>query len=177
MIQTKFSPGYEERFYANLSPELKGRVTCMAHDQYSEQPVKHADIYFMSTSLQKENDETGATIIRHFVDAMDHKNSRILLRDLVMDGGDPLPENSAMTKTTISGKQGVYDAGLGPTGYITRFNVGSDLQMMSVMNSFQRTRSEWIALFKKADARFELKQCVQTVGNCTSLMEWALEDY
>jgi hypothetical protein len=178
IIQTKFSPGYEERFYEKLAPELKGRVTCMAHNQYQDdQPVKGADIYFMSTSLQKENDESGSNIIRRIVDAMDSEKSRILIRDIVIDGGDPLPD-----KTTSNGngapskKEGEYDAGLGPTGFITRFNTGTDLQMMCVMNSFQRTRAEWVSLFKKADPRLELKSCIQPVGNCTALMEFALEE-
>ncbi|KAA8652428.1 uncharacterized protein ATNIH1004_001332 [Aspergillus tanneri] len=142
VIQTKFSPGYEKRFYENFSAELKGRVTCMAHDQYAEQPVKNADLYFMSTSLQEENQETDAKILA----------------------------TALMQK-----EQGVYDAGLGLAGFITRFSIGTDLQMMSVMNLYHCRQAEWVVLFKKADPPFELKKYIQTMGSCTSLMEWVLE--
>jgi len=174
IIQQRKSPWYEKQFYDNLPAELKGRVSYMAHDQYDEQPVKGADLYFMSTVLHKENEEKAIKILRRCVEAMDPKKSRILTRDIVMDGGDPPPEDAIINGKTISKEEGVYDAGLGPTGVITRLNIGVDLQMLTVLNSYERTRGEWIALFKKADSRFVLKQCIQTVGNCASLMEWAL---
>jgi hypothetical protein len=82
----------------------------------AEQPVKNADLYFMSTSLQKENDESGAKIICLCVEALDPKQSRMLVRDLVMDGGDPLPEdaNATINGKTVNKGPGVYMLGWVP---------------------------------------------------------------
>lgn len=174
-MQERNQPWYEKQFYEQLPAELKGRVSYMPHDKYAEQPVKGADVYFMSTVLHKEPDEQAIAILRRCVEAMDPKKSRVLTRDIVMDGGDPPPEDAVINGRAIDGKKGVHEAGLGPTGLITRLNIGVDFQVLSVMNAFERTREEWVTLFKKADSRFVLKACIQTVGSCASLMEWALE--
>ncbi|RYP81239.1 hypothetical protein DL769_002069 [Monosporascus sp. CRB-8-3] len=176
IVQMRNQPWYEKKFYEQLPPELHSRFTYMPHDNYSEQPVKGADVYFMATVLHKEPDEKAITILRRTVEAMDPKKSRILTRDIVMDGGDPPPEDAVVNGKAIDSKKGVHQPGLGPTGPITRLNIGIDFQVCSVMNAFERNREEWIALFKKADPRLTLKSCVQTVGDCASLMEWVLEE-
>ncbi|KAE8383474.1 O-methyltransferase-domain-containing protein [Aspergillus bertholletiae] len=176
IVQEKNQPWYEKQFYEQLPPQLKGRVSYMPHDKYAEQPVKGADVYFMSTVLHKEPDEKAITILRRCVEAMDPKKSRLLTRDIVMDGGDPPPEDAVVNGRAINSKEGSYEAGLGPTGVITRLNIGIDFQVLAVVNGFERTRAEWITLFKKADPRFVLKACIQTVGNCAALMEWVLEE-
>ncbi|THC92643.1 hypothetical protein EYZ11_007873 [Aspergillus tanneri] len=170
VIQTKFSPGYEKRFYENFSAELKGRVTCMAHDQYAEQPVKNADLYFMSTSLQEENQETDAKILATALMQKSYPHSRSC-----HGWWGPPTRGWDHQRKTINREQGVYDAGLGLAGFITRFSIGTDLQMMSVMNLYHCRQAEWVVLFKKADPPFELKKYIQTMGSCTSLMEWVLE--
>lgn len=174
IVQERNQPWIENQFNDQLPAELKGRVTYMPHDKYSEQPVKGADIYLMSTVLHKETDEKAIRILRRIVEAMDPEKSRIVTRDVVMDGGDPLPHDAVCNGGVVNGGKG-NEAGLGPTGAITRLNIGVDLQMMSVLNSYQRTREEWVTLFKKADPRFVLKACIQTLGTCASVMEWVLE--
>ncbi|RYO88689.1 hypothetical protein DL766_004431 [Monosporascus sp. MC13-8B] len=176
IVQMRNQPWYEKKFYEQLPPELHSRFTYMPHDNYSEQPIKGADVYFMATVLHKEPDEKAITILRRTVEAMDPKKSRIVTRDIVMDGGDPPPEDAVVNGKAIDSKKGVHQPGLGPTGAITRLNIGIDFQVCSVMNAFERNREEWIALFKKADPRLTLKSCVQTVGDCASLMEWVLEE-
>jgi 6-hydroxytryprostatin B O-methyltransferase len=89
-----------------------------------------------------------------------------------MDAGDPRPEDA--TNGTSNGVS--HQAGLGPTGSITRLNIGIDLQMLTLLNVFERTRAEWIAWFKEADPRFKLKSCIQPVGNFAAVMEWVLEE-
>lgn len=175
IVQEKSQPWQEKQFYDNLPANLKGRVSYMPHDRFAEQPVKGADVYFMSTVLHKEPDEKAIAILRRCVEAMDPKRSRIVTREIVMDGGDPPPEDAAINGKAINGKTSAHEAGLGPTGAITRLSVGVDLQML-VANRGEKTREEWITLFKKADPRFVLKGCIQTVGNCASVMEWVLED-
>lgn len=176
IVQIRNQPWYEQKFYEQLPAELRGRFSYMPHDNYAEQPIKGADVYFMATVLHKEPDEKAIKILRRTVEAMDPKKSRILTRDVVMDGGDPLPEDAVVNGRTIDAKRGVHQPGLGPTGAITRLNYAIDFQVMSVVNAFERNREEWITLFKKADPRFVLKQCIQTVGDCASLMEWVLEE-
>ncbi|KAM5462222.1 putative 6-hydroxytryprostatin B O-methyltransferase [Microsporum audouinii] len=167
-------PWYKKKFYEQLPVALYSRFRYMPHDNYSEQPIKGAEVYFLATVLHKEPDEKAITIIRRTVAAMDPKRSRILTRDIVMDGGDPPARDTVLNSKTIDNKS-VYQAGLGPTGAITRLNIGIDFQVLSVMNAFERNRAEWIDLFERADPRLKLKQCVQTVGDCASVMEWVLE--
>ncbi|EEQ35629.1 putative 6-hydroxytryprostatin B O-methyltransferase [Microsporum canis] len=174
IIQMRSQPWYEKKFYEQLPVALHSRFRYMPHDNYSEQPIKGAEVYFLATVLHKEPDEKAITIIRRTVAAMDPKRSRILTRDIVMDGGDPPAGDTVLNGKTIDNKS-VYQAGLGPTGAITRLNIGIDFQVLSVMNAFERNRAEWIDLFERADPRLKLKQCVQTVGDCASVMEWVLE--
>nr|7BQO_A Chain A, HpiI [Hymenoscyphus scutula]7BQP_A Chain A, HpiI [Hymenoscyphus scutula] len=178
IVQERNQSWLEKQFNDKLPAELKGsgRVRFMAHDKYAQQPVKDVDVFFMSTMLHKEPDEKAITILRHCAEAMDPKKSRIVTRDIVLDGGDPPAEDALESGKGINGKNEVYQAGLGPTGVITRLNAGIDLQMLAVLNAFERTREDWITLFKTADPRFVLKACIQTVGDCASVMEWVLEE-
>ncbi|KAI1077858.1 O-methyltransferase-domain-containing protein [Whalleya microplaca] len=175
IVQVRNQPWYEEKFYEQLAPELRNRFSYMPHENDAEQPIKGADVYFMATVLHKENDEKAITILRRTVEAMDPKKSRLITRDIVMDGGDP-PPGDPINGKAINLKKNAHQPGLGPTGAITRLNIGIDLQMLAVTNSFERTRDDWISLFKKADPRLTLKGCFQTVGDCASLMEWRLEE-
>lgn len=175
IVQEKAQPWLEDKFQEVLPKELKGtdRVKIMGHDRYAEQPVKGAEVYFISTLLHKEPEERGTTLIRRIAEAMDPKKSRLIVREIVMDAGDPRPEDATSNGTS----NGVsHQAGLGPTGSITRLNIGIDLQMLTLLNVFERTRAEWIAWFKEADPRFKLKSCIQPVGNFAAVMEWVLEE-
>ncbi|RYP05066.1 hypothetical protein DL765_009961 [Monosporascus sp. GIB2] len=136
---------YEKKFYEQLPPEVHSRFTYMPHDNYSEQPIKCADVYFMATVLHKEPDEKAITILRRTVEAMDPKKSRIVTRDIIMDGGDPPPEDAVLNGKAIDNRKGVHQPGLGPTGAITRLNIGIDFQVCSAMNAFERNREEWVA--------------------------------
>lgn len=177
VVQEKAQLWLEKQFQEKLPAELKGtdRVRIMPHDRYSEQPIKGADVYFISTLLHKEPDDRAVIFLRRIVEAMEPKRSRIVTRDIVMDGGDPPPEDVGVDEKTIGDSDQICEAGLGPTGAITRLNVGIDLQMLAVLNAFERTKEEWISLFQKADPRFVLKSCIQPVGNCAAVMDWALE--
>ncbi|KAF1993359.1 S-adenosyl-L-methionine-dependent methyltransferase [Amniculicola lignicola CBS 123094] len=177
IVQEKAQPWLEEKFQEVLPDDLKGtdRVRIMGHDRYAEQPIKGADIYFISTLLHKEPEERGTTFIRRIAEAMDPKKSRLIVREIVMDAGDPPSEDATSNDTATHGVS-QHQAGLGPTGSITRLNIGIDLQMLTLLNVFERTRAEWIAWFKEADPRFKLKSCVQPVGNFAAVMEWVLEE-
>lgn len=175
------SPWFGDVFKKNeqLEPDLRGRFRFLHHDNHAEQPIKGAELYWLATVLHKETDDSVIDILRKTIVAMDPKKSRILTRDIVLDGGDPVPEDlsSLVDGQAVNGgkKASEYQPGLGPTGTITRLNCGIEFQVLSVMNAYERTRAEWIAVFKKADPRLTLKGCYQTIGDCASLMEWALE--
>jgi hypothetical protein len=176
IVQEKGQPWLEKKFQETLPDDLKGtdRVRIMAHDRYAEQPVKGAEVYFISTLLHKEPDDKGVTFIRRIAEAMDPRKSRLITREIVMDGGNPPSGNATVDWSATSGNQD-YAAGLGPTGAITRLNIGIDLQMLTLLNAFERTREEWVNLFRKADPRFKLNSCIQPVGSCAAVMEWVLE--
>ncbi|GJC97891.1 sterigmatocystin 8-O-Methyltransferase [Colletotrichum higginsianum] len=67
----------------SLPAELQGRVQFMAHDFFSLQPVKDADIYFFRWILHDWSDEHAVKIIRSLVPAL-RPGARVILNELVV---------------------------------------------------------------------------------------------
>lgn len=127
----------------------------------------------MRATLHKFPDAIAIVIIKNITSAMEVNKSRLITQDVVMDGGDPTDQ--AETKD-IFGTNKKYLPGMGQTGTITRLNTSIDLQMMTVLNGRERTREEWVRLFKDADERFVLVECKQPLGNSASVLQWVLRE-
>ena len=63
--------------------ELEGRVQCMAHDFFKEQPIKDADIYFFRWILHNWSGELSTRILRCLISAL-KPGARILIQDSVV---------------------------------------------------------------------------------------------
>lgn len=68
---------------AQSHPELKGRVTYMAHDMFSEQPVKDADAYYFHKVIHDWPKAECVKILRNLLPAM-KPGARVLVSDYVL---------------------------------------------------------------------------------------------
>ena len=63
--------------------ELEGRLRYMAHDFFTEQPVKGADIYFFRRIFHDWSDEYAAGILRCLIGAL-KPGAKVLIQDMVV---------------------------------------------------------------------------------------------
>lgn len=68
-----------------VPPELEGRFQYMAHDFFTEQPVKGAEIYFFRRVFHDWSDEYAARILRCLIGAL-KLGAKVLIQDLVVPG-------------------------------------------------------------------------------------------
>ncbi|KAL8722885.1 MAG: hypothetical protein Q9225_000718 [Loekoesia sp. 1 TL-2023] len=130
----------------NLLPEqLKGRVKFMAHDFFTEQPVREADVYFFRFILHNWSDKYCVQILRNLLPAM-KEGSKIVIYEFL------LPE---MADTAWSKKQ------------------GRNLDMIQALgwNSLERTTSDWEKLFASVDPRYVFLGTRTPEGSSVSLIE------
>lgn len=73
-----------------IPDELKGQVTFMAHDFFTPQPVRNADVYFFRWILHDWSDENALKILRALIPALKH-DARIVIHEYV------LPQPGAIT--------------------------------------------------------------------------------
>ncbi|MCJ1386027.1 hypothetical protein MMC17_009152 [Xylographa soralifera] len=95
-------------------------VTTMAHDFFEEQPVKGATAYYLHTVLHDWPEARAIAILSHIAAAAEPHYSRILIHETVV------AETPSALDTT------------------------SDLQMMMVLSSSERTEGAWRAIVAAA---------------------------
>ena len=66
-----------------VPPELEGRLQYMAHDFFSEQPIKGAEIYFFRRIFHDWSDEYAVRILRCLIGAL-KPGAKVLIQDLVV---------------------------------------------------------------------------------------------
>lgn len=65
-----------------LPEELRGRITFMAHDFFTSQPVKGADVYFFRFVLHNWSEKYSLSILRNLLPAMKY-GSRVLIYEFL----------------------------------------------------------------------------------------------
>lgn len=63
--------------------KLDGRLQYMAHDFFTEQPVKHADVYFFRWIFHDWSDERSTRILRCLIPAL-KPGAKILIQDSIV---------------------------------------------------------------------------------------------
>ncbi|KAI0448092.1 S-adenosyl-L-methionine-dependent methyltransferase [Xylaria telfairii] len=126
--------------------EVASRVRYMAHDFFTEQPVREADVYLYRACLHNWSDKYAVKILQALVPAL-KVGARVLLNDVVVPGPQDLSPNEAA---------GVRSA---------------DLSMMVLFNAGDREISDWACLFKLASPGFQFKGGKQPPGSGL----WVLE--
>lgn len=113
-------------------PEAHPRVSWMAHDFFTTQPVKGADMYFFRRVFMEWEDERAIQIIRALTPAM-KRGSRLLILDFYV----PSP-------------------GTSPLWQERRFRA-TDMTAMAVANGAQRELDEWQVLIEAAGPGFRFR--------------------
>ena len=67
----------------SVPPELDGRLKFMAHDFFTEQPVKGAEVYFFRRIFHDWSDEYAARILRALIGAL-KPGAKVLIQDMVV---------------------------------------------------------------------------------------------
>ncbi|MCJ1261773.1 hypothetical protein MMC22_001641 [Lobaria immixta] len=131
---------------SELPPALADRVTFMAHDFLTEQPVKNADIYFFRWIFHNWSDKYCIQILRNLIPAL-KPGAVILIND------NCLPEPNTLS--------------LWPEERIRSM----DLTMLEILNVREREIDDWAELFRQADGRFKFLGGKQPAGSHLWIIE------
>ncbi|KAF7888278.1 uncharacterized protein EAF02_002819 [Botrytis sinoallii] len=135
--------------------DLKGRVEIVAHDFFTEQPVKGADAYLFRWIFHDWSDKFSIQILKNLIPALKHR-AKIVVGEVCLpkpDGNTSCREERRMD-----------------------INIGSDFTMKSCLNGRERDADEWAQLFEKADSRFKLQGIAAVPNSRFSVIEAIWED-
>ncbi|KAL2836999.1 S-adenosyl-L-methionine-dependent methyltransferase [Aspergillus pseudoustus] len=131
---------------ATLPEDLKDQITYQAHDFFTEQPVRGADVYLIRHVLHDWSDKYAIKILRQLIPAL-KPGAKIVVNERVLPG-----------------RHEVH--------YLTEREARHfDLHMLAILNALERTLDDWKELFNKADPRFEFKGVQTTEGALASVIE------
>ncbi|GBE84215.1 O-methyltransferase tpcA [Sparassis crispa] len=133
-----------------------GRVKFMAHDFFTENPVKGADVYLLRHILHDWEDDRCVDILSAIRPALS-ANSRVLIVDLVMNTTLGCPE--------LPSAPFPLPANYGAS---TRFAHQSDLIMMSLVNGEERVPSDFRSIAERAG--LEVTRIWECPGDCITEM-------
>ncbi|KUJ22193.1 putative O-methyltransferase [Mollisia scopiformis] len=131
--------------------DLKGRVEVVAHDFFTEQPVKNADAYLFRWIFHDWSDKYSIRILRKLIPALKH-GARIVT------GKVCLPEPGSISYS------------------IERRMRATDMVMKACLNGRERDVDQWAQLFTKSDSRFNFKGVIRIPGSRWSVIEVIWED-
>lgn len=80
----------------DIPPGLAGRVTFMAHDFFTEQPVKNADVYLFRWVFHDWSDKYSIQILRALVPAL-KDGASIVVHEYILPGPGVLPSYQERT--------------------------------------------------------------------------------
>ncbi|MCJ1246390.1 hypothetical protein MMC30_003597 [Trapelia coarctata] len=183
-------PGTVKSGEAALPAELKDRVSFMAHDFWTEQPVKGADIYFFSWIFHDWADKYGVKILRQLIPAL-KRGARILVYDICMpppgvvslyqehvlrsvsDGGLKL---QSLPTPFLPSKAKIFPGDVGVLAVLEGSQADSqgrsiDMVMKSFSNAKERDAEEWATLFAKADPGFQVTSIKVPPGAKSAIIE------
>ncbi|KAL9072015.1 MAG: hypothetical protein Q9157_005248 [Trypethelium eluteriae] len=126
--------------------QIEGRLTFMAHDFFTEQPVRGAAVYLLRNILHDWSDKYATKILKALVPALT-KESIILIMDQI------LPEPGAVSHSQ-------------------ELSVRSfDLAMLALSNGKERDKEDWENLLMKVDKRLVIVKTTKPLGSAMSLLE------
>ncbi|KAI9873469.1 MAG: hypothetical protein M1830_000374 [Pleopsidium flavum] len=136
---------------SKMPAAMSDRVTFMAHDFLTEQPVKGADIYFFRWIFHNWSDKYCTQILRSLIPAL-KPGARVVIMDNVLPEPNTLP--------------------LWPEERIRSM----DLTMLELQNSREREIDDWAELFRQADARYKFLGGKQPKGSRLWIIEAIWQD-
>ena len=132
---------------SKIPAEVSDRITFMAHDLFSEQPIKGADVYFFRWILHDWPDKYCIKVLQCLIPAL-KPGARIIISEFNV----PPPGAYLGPKRGEFGKAYLYILSsilVSDMGCHRNF----DLIMLELFNSKEH---DWASLFARADARFKL---------------------
>ncbi|KAI1411312.1 S-adenosyl-L-methionine-dependent methyltransferase [Hypoxylon sp. FL1857] len=120
--------------------DVAGRITFLAHDFLTEQPIHGADVYFLRWILHNWSDKYCIKILRNLIPAL-KPGAKIIVNDNV------LPQPGTISKFQEKRLRAI------------------DLTMTEMQNSRERELSDWINLFQLADQRFKFEEAKRPEGS------------
>lgn len=148
---------------AQTPPELKDRVTFMAHDFFTTQPVVGADVYYFRWIFHDWSDKYCIQILQNLISAL-KPNARVVISEYCLPepGMVSLLKERMMRYVVVSFViVGTFSVAMSfrtvdePSSPLTYMSRAFDLAMLELQNSKEREASDWAALFERADPRFE----------------------
>jgi hypothetical protein len=137
-----------------LEGDIGEWITFMAHDFYTPQPIKGADVYLFRWILHNQADKYAIKMLRQLIPAL-KRGARVVINDHC------LPE---------PGTESVWDEKIIRT---------MDLVMLTLLNAQERSEEEFRALFERVDRRFVFRGAKRVEGCRMSVVEavWEGEDF
>ncbi|KAK0718885.1 S-adenosyl-L-methionine-dependent methyltransferase [Apiosordaria backusii] len=136
-------------------PQVAERITLLAHDFFTEQVTKDADVYFFRWILHNYSTPYALLLLRNLIPAL-KPNARIIINDHCLFEG------------SSSGQQDPWDE---------KVMRRMDVVMLSLLNAQERTEREFRELFQKAGegheekGRFVFKGVTRPEGCRMSIIE------
>jgi hypothetical protein len=139
-----------------IEGEMEERIQLQAHDFFTPQPVKGADVYLFRWILHNHSDKYAAKILTSLIPALKH-GSRILINDYC------LPEPGKELESI--GEERVLRT--------------MDLVMLTLLNAQERSEADFANLFGKVDKGFKFIGSRKPAGCRMSIVEavWEGEDF
>ncbi|KAI4127458.1 MAG: hypothetical protein LQ338_003181 [Usnochroma carphineum] len=135
-----------ESFHKSMPDELKPRISFQAQDILQPNTLRGADVYLLRSILHDWSDKYAVIILKNLVPAL-KDGARVLIADFIM------PET-----------------GTGPM-WVERLSTIKSMQMMTVVNSKERTEKDWAEVIKRADSRYSVEAVVTPPGAAMSVIE------
>jgi 6-hydroxytryprostatin B O-methyltransferase len=145
-------PSQEEIFKSQVPRNLRSRISFQAHDFFTPQPVKGADVYFLSAVLHDWSDEMALKILQQLVPTMKPSTRILVFEGIMAEFGEVTNAQMRITRSV-------------------------DLMMLSLLNGKERTKENWMQLVENADPKLTVKNIVSpSFGGPRPLIEIGFGD-
>ncbi|EWC44256.1 hypothetical protein DRE_01082 [Drechslerella stenobrocha 248] len=131
---------------STLDEALKPRFQFVAHDFFTEQPVKGADVYLIRWCMHNWSDKYALIMIKSLVPALKN-GSKVVINELAL----PEPNTS--------------------NPWAERRIRTLDMVMLMCLNALEREEEDWRRLFAEADPRFRFDGVKQPAGCLMNIVE------
>ncbi|KAI1345901.1 S-adenosyl-L-methionine-dependent methyltransferase [Xylaria sp. FL0043] len=129
----------------NVPPDVASRVSFMVHNFFKPQPVSGADVYFFRWIFHNWSDKYCIEILRNLIPAL-KGGARVIISDAVLPGPGEVPRKLETQMRSF------------------------DLVMTAIQNAKERELSDWAALFRNADERFDFQGATRPPGSNHSII-------
>ncbi|KAI0548226.1 S-adenosyl-L-methionine-dependent methyltransferase [Xylaria curta] len=130
---------------SRLPDKLKDRVSFVAHDFFTDQPIQ-ADVYYFRSIFHNWADKYCIVILRKLIPAL-RPGARIIIHERMLPGLEGLSARDA------------------------RRAIDMDVGMQQLLNAQQREMQDWLNLFRRADPKFKFIGARQPPG----AIRWIIE--